>query len=77
MAEPLKFDQVNALWYGEGDIAPLPVHQTEDGENISCWELSAEEQIAVLETGRVWLRVWGQHPAVYVDGVAPFAVVEA
>lgn len=76
MAEPVQFAQVNAEWQGPGDIGPLPTHQTDEGENISCWELSAEEQIAVLETGKVWLRVWGHHPAVYVEGTDPFAGAE-
>lgn len=75
MAEPVEFAEVNTTWYGEGDVAPLPVFRGENGENISCWELTAEEQIEVLQTGKVWLRVWGYHPAVYVEGTDPFVRV--
>ena len=73
MAEPTQFPQANMEWQGQGDVGPLPVFRDpETGENISRWELTDEERIAVLETGTVWLRVWGQHPAVYVEGTYPF-----
>ena len=73
MAEPVQFDQVNTSWYGEGDVGALPVFRdTDTGENISCWELSAEEQIEVLRTDKIWLRVWGNHPPVYLEGMDPF-----
>ena len=75
MAEPIRFPQVNSQWYGEGDIGALPVFRdVESGENISCWELTAEEQLEVLKTGKVWLRVWGNHPPVALDGEDPFKV---
>ena len=73
MAEPVNFDQANIYWYGEGEERPLPVFRDPvDMQNISCWELTAEEQTEVLETGKIWLHVWGNHPAVYVSGECPF-----
>ena len=73
MAEPKEFPQANVRWVGEGDIAPLPAHRDGD-ENISCWHLSMEERLHLLETGEVWLHVWGRHPAVCVSAESPFTV---
>ena len=71
MAEPIEFPEVNCKWTGPGDIGDLPVFRDENGCNISCWELTAEEQVEVLNTGKVWLHVWGTHPPVAVSGTAP------
>lgn len=72
MANPIDFGQANFSWFGPGDIAPLPVHRDDEGTNISCWELSAQEYIEVLQTGKIWLTVWGDHPAVNITGQDPF-----
>ena len=73
MATPSEFPEMNAKWTGPGDTGDLPVHRDSE-ESISRWELTAEEQVEVLSTGVVWLRVWGNHPAVYVSGESPFNV---
>ena len=76
MAEPVQFPEANSQWYGAGDVGNLPVwRDLESGQSISCWELSAEEQMEVLATGKIWLRVWGQHPATALEGTNPFVPV--
>ena len=73
MAEPVRFPEANTQWIGRGDVGPLPAFRDEaQGLSISCWELSAAELREVLDTGKVWLHVWGQHPAVYVTAEQPF-----
>ena len=73
MAEPTEFPQSNMEWHGEGDVGPLSVcHDETNGENISRWYLTMEERLEILETGVVWLHVWGPHPGVYVSGHNPF-----
>ena len=71
MATPTEFPEMNMKWTGQGDVGDLPVHRN-GAENISRWELTAEELAEVQSTGVVWLRVWGNHPAVYVSGESPF-----
>ena len=71
MAQPTRFPEANAVWEGPGDVGDLPAFR-EDALSISCWELSAEELREVLDTGKVWLHVWGQHPPVYVTAEQPF-----
>ena len=78
MAQPVEFGQVNYQWHGEGDTGTLPVYRDlQTGGNVSCWELSAEEQIEVLQTGKVWLTVWGTHPPVALQGSDPFVPEKA
>ena len=73
MAEPLAFPESNMEWYGKGDIAPLPAFRDPDtGQSISCWQLGDAELAEVSRTGKVWLRVWGIHPPVFVEGTDPF-----
>lgn len=56
-----------------GGCGDLPVLQTEEGCNISCWQLTEQELFEVQRTGIVWLMVWGQgHPPVCVVGEKPF-----
>ena len=75
MAEPIEFPEVNKRWVGEGDVGDLPVY-SEGVENVSCWQLTMEERLEILETGVVWLHVWGNHPAVCVSSESPFASVQ-
>ena len=73
MAEPVEFDEQNTTWIGQGDVDELPAFRDiASGENISCWRLNPAELAEVQRTGVVWLRVWGVHPPVYVDGFHPF-----
>ena len=77
MANPTEFSQFNVRWAGQGDVGDLPAFRDpETTENISCWELSAEEIVEVLSTGKVWLHVWGSHPPVFVSGKTPFVTEE-
>ena len=72
MAEPIDFEQAQYIWKGEGDVENLPVYQ-EDGLAISCWELTPEEVKCIVDTGKVWLRVWtNYHPPVNVSGENPW-----
>ena len=78
MAEPVRFSESNFVWRGwkgsdgEPDVGDL--HAWSDGrEQISCWRLSWRERLAVLFSGRVWLRVIGRQPPVCVEGSNPFS----
>lgn len=54
--KPVIFPEVNALYgAGQPQYEPLPAAQTEDGQVITCWELSDEEKARVAETGQIWL----------------------
>jgi hypothetical protein len=78
---PTTFPQANgtlgggpAERYGTADdVVDLPVHRT-GAEIISCWRLSWRERLAVLLSGRVWLRVLAArtHAPVAVDADSPF-----
>ena len=77
MAQPTTFPEATLVWTGPNDIGDLPAHRDdESNENISCWELSAEEIAEILSTGVVWLHVWGTHPPVCISGVSPFIKTE-
>ena len=72
MAEPIDFEQAQARLVGPGDTGPLPVYQA-DGVSLSCWKLTREEVQYVIDTGKVWLRVWGTpHPPVNVSADDPW-----
>lgn len=53
----------------EEECGSLPVHQTKDGQCISCWELSDEDLETLKKTKRIWLWVWSGHtqPPVLLD----------
>jgi len=75
MATPTDFPEANGTLGAPEDMpdcTPLRVHMTADGRRISCWELTDDELMMVLQTKRVWLTVWGGHPAVCVEGTTPF-----
>ena len=80
MADPTKFAEQNGVLRAtEEDVGDLPVHLGDGGpalEMISCWELSVEEQLEVMLTGKVWLHVWHRHPPVYVSGNNPFETAD-
>ena len=69
--------EANFVWGGNNEgVGDLFVHLRllENGsvESISCWKLSPEELEEVTRTGRIYLHVFGHHPAVYVGGKEPF-----
>ena len=67
----IQFREVNAKLVADG-CGNLPVYR--DGEQcVTCWQLSGEELLAVLQTKRVWLRVKGQsQPPVMLTATDPF-----
>lgn len=75
MAKPIKFDEANATFVADG-CGDLPAYEHgEEGDEqvITCWKLSGEELMEILQTGKVWLRVWGNaQPPVQVTGLYPF-----
>ena len=72
MAQPTEFQEQNTRWWGPGDVGDLPAYRDDSGVNISCWELTADEIVEVLKTGKVWLHLWGAHPPVHVTAEHPF-----
>ena len=74
MAEPIEFEEQNLVWQKSGnDADDLPVFRDEVcHENISCWRMNDVELAEIAKTGVVWLRVWGDHPPVFVGGENPF-----
>ena len=73
MADPVGFEGANFVFKAPEnmpDCGDLEVFR--DGEVIvSCWRLTDEEFQEILETGVVWLSVWGQGtPPVAVSGKA-------
>jgi hypothetical protein len=70
---PVKFDKVNAVLNPPPDVedvAPLFVQKRTDGIVTSCWELTPEELMQLVDTGKIYLHVSGPHPAVMLS-VAP------
>jgi hypothetical protein len=74
MARPRDFRESNVTLAPPDGVPPadcalLPVLAI-DGTLVSCWELSPEEIVEIVETGVVWLAVWGRssQPPVMVSG---------
>ena len=77
--KPVDFPQSNATLTPPANMTAeecesLHVHRDPRGFLISCWELSGEEMMEILQSKRVWLWVWsGQsQPAVSVGTDDPF-----
>jgi hypothetical protein len=64
---------------GEG-CGALPVVRGQDSAGpvlVSAWELSADEVVDVLKTGRIWLIIRGTaHPPVSIVTRAPYDLPE-
>jgi len=59
MARPIDFIGSNMTFAkDQKEYLPLPAHGTEDGQAITCWELTEAELAEVAKTGKVWLRIW-------------------
>ena len=77
MAEPIEFEQQNAIFTKPEDMTDdecvsLHVFQSET-QIISCWQLTEDEMIEVAKTGKIYLSVMGQaQPPVCVLGESPF-----
>ncbi len=56
--KPIKFPEHNCVYAeDQPDYIPLPVykvHESPQGEAISCWKLSWRERIKLLFTGKLW-----------------------
>ena len=77
MAHGIDFEQSNFTWGGGSeDVDDLRAHlYKQDGIPVtcSCWKLTKEEIFEIVNTGIVWLHVWGaKHPPVLVMGHSPF-----
>jgi hypothetical protein len=55
--KPIPFEEQNCVYAkDQPEYLPLPAHKTEQGEVISCWQLSWREFFLFLRTRRIWLR---------------------
>ena len=78
MGVPIKFPGYNRDLWVPGDAgSECPAYQYHDdkGESIfiTKWQLTEEEIREIVQTGVVWLHVWGKgHPVVNVGGESPF-----
>lgn len=54
--KPIKFKEANVV-YGKGQesLEELPALKFDDGEVVSCWELSFKEALRLLFKRRIWL----------------------
>ncbi|MCT4034896.1 hypothetical protein HZQ14_15845 [Elizabethkingia anophelis] len=54
--QPKEFQEANVVFgKDQPEYKPLPVHRTEDGKIISCWELSDDEIEKLKETKCLYL----------------------
>jgi hypothetical protein len=63
--KPINFKEHNAV-YGEEqpEYIPLPVFvndEDENGEVVSCWNLSFTERVRLQFTGKIWLSLLTFH----------------
>lgn len=54
--KPIKTKQTNIV-YGEGqeDYQPLPAWRNEEGQVVTCWELTDEEVQRIIESKKIYL----------------------
>ena len=54
--KPIRFPEQTVVWAeNQPPYLPLPAY-TNDSETISQWQMTWRERIAVLFSGRLWLR---------------------
>lgn len=55
---PVEFREQNYV-YGENQegVLPLPVLRDQEGQVVSCWELSEEELQEIIRTKKLWVCV--------------------
>lgn len=54
--KPIEFDGCNVTFAkDQPEYLPLPAHRKEDGEVVSCWELTDEEIQEVIKTKKIYL----------------------
>lgn len=56
--KPIEFNEQNTIFAkDQPEYLPLPVFKNEEGDVISCWELSEEEIKQITETRKLWIGV--------------------
>lgn len=72
--KPIKFTQVNIKLVAENCD---DLHAYKDNSKfITCWEISDDELMTILQTKRIWLHVVGkEHPPVRLDVSQPFDII--
>lgn len=56
--KPTKFEEVNCVYADDQpEYQPLPVFKAENGDVVSCWELTDEELEKIKETKQIFLCV--------------------
>ena len=57
--KPIEFpEQTDLIAKDQDEYQTLPARITDDGQVISCWQLSFKERMRLLFTGKLWLSVW-------------------
>ena len=70
---PIKTETTNCIMKGPSpDVMDLPVTRYNYSDNISgvesCWQLSEEEILKVVETGKIYFNIWGStHPPILLS----------
>lgn len=56
--KPIEFHEQNVVYAkDQPEYTPLPGHKNQDGDLVTCWELSDEEIKFIVETKQLWLKV--------------------
>lgn len=58
--KPIEFKEANYTFAKDAQLSsfkPLPAFKSDDGEVISCWELSFAERVRILFLGNLWSSV--------------------
>lgn len=69
--KPIKFKDANGVCKKQG-CGDLPVLSTKDGFKVSCWVMTEEEKKMFLETGEIWISVYGGQPPISVSVEKPY-----
>jgi len=56
--KPIEFPEQNCVYAkDQPEYEPLPVFKNEEGDVVSCWQLSDEEIQQIVETKKLWICV--------------------
>ena len=56
--KPIEFPEQNTVYAkDQPEYIPLPAHKTEEGQVISCLEMSMDEIAEITRTGKIWVSV--------------------
>lgn len=57
MVEPFNFPEVtNEIAKDQEEYRTLPAHISQEGVVTTCWKLSEDEILKVIETGEFWIQ---------------------